>query len=91
MTSFYKPHGGLNLVKICDSKPVSLVVFVTVIVCQSVLAGTIKVPKDHITIQAGIDVAVDGDMVFVADGLYIGVGNVNLDFKGKLITKQAPL
>ena len=89
MSSFYKPHGVLNLVKPFGNKPVSLIVFVTVMVCQFVLAGTIKVPKDHITIQAGINAAVDGDMVLVADGLYMGIGNVNLDFKGKLITVKS--
>lgn len=41
------------------------------------------------TIQAGIDAATDGDQVVIADGIYSGVGNKDLDFAGRAITVRS--
>ena len=49
-------------------------------------SDTIHVPDQCPTIQSAIDMAVDGDTILVKPGLYRGIGNINLDFKGKAIT-----
>ena len=41
---------------------------------------------DFVTIQAAIDAATHGDIIHVADGVYTGDGNRDIDFLGKAIT-----
>ncbi len=57
-------------------------IFVILNLVPSANAGIIHVPADYITIQAGINAAVTGDTVLVADSTYYE----NIDFKGRHIT-----
>ncbi len=60
-----------------------LSIFIILLVYTSVLSKVIHVPGDSATIQAGINGAVDGDTVLVADGVYIGSGNYDIFLYGK--------
>jgi len=55
----------------------------------AVQAATIHVPTEQPTIQAGIDAALGGDTVLVADGIYTGPGNREIDFHGQAITVRS--
>ncbi len=48
--------------------------------------GELYVPSEYGTIQEGIEWAFNGATVIVADGIYTGAGNRNINFKGKAIT-----
>ena len=54
--------------------------------CCSGAGGDIFVPADYATIQPAIDAVCEGYTVWIADGIYTGTENKNLDAHGKRIT-----
>ncbi len=52
-------------------------------------AADLLVPGQHANIQAAINAAQNGDTVIVADGIYSGSGNRDIDFLGKAITVRS--
>jgi subtilisin family serine protease len=61
--------------------------------CYSFTASTefagYRVPTIYPTIQAAIDGASDGDIIWIADGQYSEEGNFDIDFKGKAVTVKS--
>ena len=52
-------------------------------------ANTLLVPDQYSTIQAAIDASTNGDVVEIADDVYSGPGNKDLDFGGRAITVRS--
>ena len=63
-------------------KALFTILFVAFILPPIHSQDTINVPADYSTIQAGIDAAVNGDIVLVAEDTYYE----NINFKGKAVT-----
>jgi len=70
-------------------KIIILLSCILILMPLSVIAATINIPGDQPNIQSGIDAAVDGDTVLIADGIYTEYGNYNINFNGKAITVKS--
>jgi len=68
-----------------------IAVTVAMVLASSLLqAAIIHVPGDQPTIQAGIDAATEySDTVVVADGVYTGSGNHDIDFGGRAVVLKS--
>jgi parallel beta-helix repeat protein len=61
----------------------------TVTVALHLSAEQVHVPSQFSTIQDAINQVLEGRTVIVADGIYAGPGNCDIDFKGKAITVRS--
>jgi len=61
----------------------------TVEVTLHVVGELIYVTSRTLTIQDAIDSVIDGGEVIVADGIYKGYGNRDIDFRGKAVTVRS--
>ncbi len=53
------------------------------------LSGVRRVPSEYPTIQAAINAAIEHDVILLADGVYAGSGNKNLNYRGKSVTVRS--
>jgi protocatechuate 3,4-dioxygenase beta subunit len=70
---------------------IMFLVIATVLLCANISTsqGIIYVPSQYTTIQSAINASSNGDTVVIADGIYTGSGNTNIDFLGKAITVKS--
>lgn len=90
VTSLFR---GVNMVyRICLFQSI-MYVFVVIVTILSVSSGSAEtiyvgasVPSDYADIQSAIDGARSGDVIVISPGRYVGIGNRDIDFRGKPLT-----
>jgi len=70
-------------------KLILLNLVVLLVIASSAPAATRLVPDEYPTIQSAIDAANNGDTIIIADGIYTGEGNRDIEFLGKAITVKS--
>lgn len=80
----WRLHGDIFIVVILFLVPLSTYFSLTPAFC-----ATLHVPAEYSSIRAAMDGAINGDIILVADGIYTGPDNKNLDYQGKAITVQS--
>jgi hypothetical protein len=78
---------GNRIIEVTESPIAERVIYVST--DGDDLAGTGNASAPFATIQKGVDMALDGDVVLVAPGTYSGTGNRDINLRGKLITLRA--
>lgn len=64
-------------------------VLAAILVAPLAIADTIRVPGEYPAIQMALDAARPGDVVLVADGVWTGSRNINLNMRGKAVTVRS--
>lgn len=67
----------------------TIVVASAAMIATSALGAVRLVPQNYRTIQEAVNAAANGDIVLVADGIYTGDGNRNIELLGKAITVRS--
>ena len=79
-------HGTVRVIDEAASNSPK-VIPVTLVVADN--DAVLNVPSEYETIQSAINLAADGKTVVVAEGVYTGDGNRDIDFLGKAITVRS--
>jgi hypothetical protein len=66
-------------------KKLLIILSITLFCSAAANAAVLNVPSQYSTIQDGINAAVNGDTVLVADGTHSGIGNRGIQLLGKAI------